>query len=175
MPLNISEIPELYKRYRWADRHSLWGYRADEFPNFEWISSLERRFSNLEATPAQAPIYLIREMIHWGGSQNGVLEKFELQLGTYNLAHAFERIRAVLDSPKDAISAALDIPGVGLSYASKLLRFIRPETYGALDSQIRKFLLESRKELPFLDTIHDSNRNSMVNVTCSPRFSTVMM
>lgn len=67
-------------------------------------------------------------MIHWGGSQNGVLEKFELQLGTYNLAHAFERIRAVLDSPKDAISAALDIPGVGLSYASKLLRFIRPET-----------------------------------------------
>lgn len=101
-------------------------------------------------------------MIHWGGSQNGVLEKFELQLGTYNLAHAFERIQAALDTPEDAINAALDIPGMGLSYASKLLRFLRPETYGALDSQIRKFLLESRKEPPFFDKIFDGNRKSMV-------------
>ncbi|MCE4058716.1 hypothetical protein LXM60_00640 [Pandoraea sputorum] len=163
LPLNICEIPQFYKRYKWNDRHSLWGYRSDEFPSFEWISSLERRFSNLEVTPAQAPIYLIREMIHWGGSQNGVLEKFELQLGTYNLAHAFELIREGLNDPGKAISAALDIPGMGLSYASKLLRFLRPETYGALDSQIRKFLLESRKELPFLNVIYDGNRNSMVN------------
>jgi hypothetical protein len=163
LPLNISEIPELYKRYRWSDRHSLWGYRSDEFPNFDWISSLERRFSNLEAISSQPPIYLIREMIHWGGSQNGVLEKFELQLGTYNLAHSFERIRAALDVPPDAIGAALDIPGMGLSYASKLLRFLRPETYGALDSQIRRFLLESRQGQPFLGRIFDGNRNSMVN------------
>lgn len=162
LQLDLNEIPELYKRYRWSDRHSLWGYRPDEFPDFDWISSLERRFANLPNASVEAPVYLIREMIHWGGSQNGVLEKFELQLGTYNLTDAFKRVQAALPTPEHAISAALEIPGIGLSYASKLLRFLCPETYGALDSQIRQFLLAGPKENWVIRKIYDGKKSSMV-------------
>jgi hypothetical protein len=69
-------------------------------------------------------------MIQWGGSQNGVLEKFDNALGSYCL-HA--KLKATLQSiqiPHRAIEAALDIAGLGLTYASKLLRFLDPERYG---------------------------------------------
>ncbi|WP_207002103.1 hypothetical protein [Trinickia mobilis] len=161
MPIEINDIPDLYKRYRWHNRHSLWGYDTDQFPSFEWISSLERRFARVVAVPpAETPVYLIREMIHWGGSQNGVLEKFELQLGSYDLGQAFWKVCSALDDTEAAIDAALDIPGMGLSYASKLLRFLRPETYGALDSQIRRYLASAQLEVPFR-RVFDGNRNSM--------------
>ncbi|MFL9954409.1 hypothetical protein PQR21_23740 [Paraburkholderia nemoris] len=159
MPVQIYEIPELYKRYRWCNRHGLWGYGADKFPHFEWINSLERRFSRIERAPSEAPIYLFREMIHWGGSQNGVLENFELQLGTYNFANSLEKVRSALDDPETAIAAALDIPGIGLSYASKLLRFLKPEIYGVLDRKILDFL--KRSQTPFRK-VRPSSKSSMV-------------
>lgn len=158
MPTNPQDIPELYKRYRWNDRHALWGYGADEFPTFEWIGALERRFANTVGR-ADAPVFLIREMIHWGGSQNGVLEKFDLSLGTYNLSELFGRLCKNLEQPDAAIRTALEIPGMGLSYASKLLRFLRPDKYGALDGQIREHLIET-SDFP---KIYDGITNNMVN------------
>ena len=51
------------------------------------------------------------------------------------------------------------MPGLGLTYASKLLRFMQPETYGALDSRIREALKHEQR----LPKIYDGNHNSMVS------------
>jgi hypothetical protein len=106
----------------------------------------------------EAPIFLLREMIQWGGSQNGVLQKFDENLGGICLDLALWKVIEALDRPEDAIRAALDIPAFGLTYASKLLRFLDPVRYAALDSQIRK-LLKAKVGFP---TIYDANTNSMV-------------
>ncbi len=142
MPI-IAEFPRYLGEYCWVDKHKLFGYPADSFPEFTWITSLESRFEwfrlnyGVEETAA---INLVREMIAWGGSQNGVLEKFEDRLGEINLYDLMSETISHLSSPKDAISRALKIPGMGLTYASKLLRFLDPDTYGALDSRICRAL-----------------------------------
>jgi hypothetical protein len=159
--LDIHDVPDLYRRYQWNDRHALWGYGADRFPEFAWIGSLETRFGNLVASSPTAPIYLVREMIHWGGSQNGVLEKFDTKLGQYSFADAFSSVVEALHEPERAINAALQIPGLGLSYASKLLRFLKPQIYGALDGQIRKSLDSIAFNAP-PPNIWDGNHRSMI-------------
>ena len=98
-------------------------------------------------------------MIEWGGSQSGVLQKFNDGSGEVNLLELVQEIIANLDSSERAITKSLSLPGLGLTYASKLLRFMKPEKYGALDSRIRGALL--RRNL--LRKINDGNLNSMVN------------
>ena len=108
-----------------------------------------------------APLYLVREMIQWGGSQNGVLEKFDNALGSYCLTERLTEVLDCIEEPQAAIEAALKIPGLGLTYASKLLRFLQPERYGALDGRIRKTLT------PPLPKIFDGNTGSMVRGYCA--------
>ena len=45
-----------------------------------------------------------------------------------------------LDEPKQAIRIALEIPGLGLHYASMLLRFLAPEKYAILDNEVQDWL-----------------------------------
>lgn len=104
-------------------------------------------------------------MIQWGGSQNGVLEKFDNELGSYCLNAKLNAVLRSLELPKAAIDAALDIPGLGLTYASKLLRFLDPDKYGALDGRIRKALGKlSPSPLPI---IHDSYNKSRIEGYCA--------
>ncbi len=156
----IKDFPEYYRGYNWEKKHQKFGYPADKYPKFRWIKSLESRFHWLVQNAEQkntASIYLIQEMIQWGGSQNGVLQKFDDGRECINLQEQIVKIISNLDETKEAIKAALEIPGMGLSYASKLLRFMRPDKYGALDSRIRS-ALQTEKKLP---TILDSNTDSM--------------
>ena len=97
-------------------------------------------------------------MIEWGGSRNGVLQKFNDASGEVNLFEVMGHVIGRLSDPKESISYALRLPGFGLTYASKLLRFMKPEMYGALDSRIRKALTREGK----LPQIHDSLPSSMV-------------
>jgi hypothetical protein len=160
-PVDIQDLPAAFQRYRWEKKHALYGFEADCYPNFPWINSLETRFAWVRNRPNEefeAPIFLLREMIQWGGSQNGVLQKFDENLGGICLDSALWKVIEALDRPEDAIRAALDIPAFGLTYASKLLRFLDPVRYAALDSQIRK-LLKPKVGFP---TIYDANTNSMV-------------
>ena len=160
--MEYSKFPDYYKQYSWNGKHKLFGYPSDSYPNFPWITSLEKRFAWLRDNSVKqktTSIYLIKEMIEWGGSQGGVLQKFNDGSGEVNLLELIQEIIANLDSPKGAISCALKLPGLGLTYASKLLRFLNPGKYGALDSRIRGALLK-RKLLP---KIYDGNFNSMVN------------
>jgi hypothetical protein len=156
------KLPEYYKNYRWSGKHKLFGYPPDTFPEFLWIASLEKRFawvvSNYSANNS-ASKYLLQEMIEWGGSQNGILQKFNDGCGEVNLFKVLREIVSNLSDPQKAISSALRLPGLGLTYASKLLRFMQPEMYGALDAKIRKALNSKER----LARIYDGNHESMVS------------
>ena len=161
---NLNKFPDYFRTYSWNAKHVLYGYPADAYSKFEWISSLERRFNWLRLnckSDNTASIYLIKEMIQWGGSQNGTLQKFEDGIENDNLQTLMLETICNLESPDKAISSALNFPGMGLTYASKMLRFLDPERYGALDSRIRNALAE---KIPgILPVINDSSKTSMVN------------
>ncbi len=164
--MDIRKLPDWYKQYRWENKHRLFGYPPDEYPEFVWISNLEERFRRYRESPDSNPVPLIEEMIQWGGNQYGILKKFDSALGLYCLE---DRLHAVLDrlqSPASAIDAALAIRGLGLTYASKLLRFLAPERYGALDSRLRKALTPS-----VLPKIYDGRnrfaKRSMIKGYCA--------
>jgi len=159
---DLFKFPDYFKSYQWRDKHHLYGYPADCFPEFQWIKSLETRFlwqRENYAAKQTASVYLLKEMLQWGGGQNGVLQKFEDQQGEVNLLQLIEGVVNNLGTPSEAIANALLLPGMGLTYASKLLRFLSPEEYGALDSRLRRALGERIKgQLP---TIYDGNVGSM--------------
>lgn len=160
--MDYNRFPEYYMNYSWSGKHKLFGYPPDAFPEFRWISALEKRFEwvvNNYAVNNSASKYLLQEMIEWGGSQNGVLQKFNDGSGEVNLFGVMQDIISSLATPRQAMSAALRIPGLGLTYASKLLRFMKPDTYGALDARIRRALQHEG----LLPPIHDGNINSMVS------------
>lgn len=143
--MDLQLFPNYYEQYRWNGKHKLFGYPADSFPEFNWIASLEARFSwlrNNSSLEQTASKYLVQEMIEWGGSQNGVLQKFNDASGEVNLYNCVQEIIKNINSPRDAILSALQLPGLGLTYASKFLRFMEPGKYGALDSRIRDALLK---------------------------------
>ncbi|MFO3796423.1 MAG: hypothetical protein ACK8QZ_03950 [Anaerolineales bacterium] len=160
---NINNFPAYFQAYIWEDKHPLYGYPGDAYPEFSWISSLESRFGwlreNCVAT-GTASRYLMQEMIQWGGSQNGVLQKFDDGVGEVNLYQQVAAVIRNLNDPALAIASSLDIPGMGLTYASKMLRFMNPSVYGALDSRVRNAL--QQRAPGTIPRIFDGNRRSMV-------------
>lgn len=161
--LDLRKFPDYFRSYNWQAKHCLYGYPADSYPKFEWVTSLEERFNWLRMhceREKTASIYMIKEMIQWGGSQNGILQKFEDGIEQHNMLHLILETVANLQSPDKAIASALKFPGMGLTYASKMLRFFDPNRYGALDSRIRKALLDRAPEV--LPKIYDSSNQSMV-------------
>ena len=160
--IDIIKFPDYYQKYHWSGKHKLFGYPADSFPTFQWIKSLENRFDWLRKNSLKhntSSQYLLKEMIEWGGSQNGLLQKFNDCSGEVNLFELIQSVITNLKSPEMAIKSSLKLPGFGLTYASKLLRFMEPHKYGALDSRIRKALLKRK----ILIKIYDGNLDSMVN------------
>jgi hypothetical protein len=162
----IEDFPSYFRDYAWQDKHALYGYPGDTFDaSFPWIGSLERRFAWLKmnhTAQQTSSVYLVREMIQWGGSQNGTLQKFDDGQGEVNLYDLLADTIGHLGTPELALRAALNIPGMGLTYASKLLRFLDPEIYGALDGRVRDGL-DSRKGIGLIPIIRDSSVNSMVS------------
>jgi hypothetical protein len=163
---DIARFPEYFEGYEWNNKHHLYGYPADSFENFSWITSLEQRFEWLKNNHARAntaSIYLVREMIQWGGSQNGVLQKFDDRIGEINLYECMKDIIGTLENTNAAIEKALKMPGMGLTYSSKLLRFLDPEKYGALDNRVRKAIEKHAGEIEIkIPDITDGNVNSMI-------------
>jgi hypothetical protein len=165
--MDLNQFPAYFREYTWHAKHHLFGYPADSFPQFFWIQSLEDRFAWLRENAGRAQtssIYLLREMIQWGGSQNGVLQKFDDGLGEVSLLGHITRIVDAVQrrSRRDAIAEALKLPGMGLTYASKLLRFIEPTIFGALDSRIRQSLTEPVLGIR-VPQIYDDREKSMVD------------
>jgi hypothetical protein len=109
------------------------------------MSSLERRFDWVRKNinkGIETPIYLIRELLHWGDGSQGVAQRLELSLGDVCVRDLLIRLVSCLDEDERddarAFTIAQEFPGYKEVYASKLLRFLDPENYGAFDSRIRK-------------------------------------
>jgi hypothetical protein len=98
-----------------------------------------------------------------------VMQKFDDGVDEVCFADSLRSVIATLKVPASAIETSLGIPGLGLTYASKLLRFLDPQHYGALDGRIRKGL--TAREWIDADgneiRIYDSSVPSMVKGYCS--------
>ena len=158
--IDIHDLPAFFEQYRWHKNHGIYGYPADTYPGFCWIKSLEERGAWLVSlqTMKNAPTNLLRELLDWGEGANSPRTKFEAGLGNISLLELFRRVVGHINTPALAIKAALEIPGCGLTYASKLLRFMRPDLHASLDNRIRDALLEEG----LLPQIRDGNVPSMV-------------
>ncbi|WP_244988708.1 hypothetical protein [Pseudomonas qingdaonensis] len=145
MAIVVTDLPKYLSSYSWgSSNHGLYGYPADAPPDFRWIRSLEERGAWIAAERRidLPPTEFLREVIAWGGG-GSVRARFEAELGQVNLLERFNVVLQNLDEPSRAIEAALDLPGLGLTYGTKVLRFLRPDIHGSLDEQIRKHLAES--------------------------------
>jgi hypothetical protein len=154
--LQLADFSGLYRRYEWEGEHALFGYPKDSFDSpqrFAWITSLETRFAWLRDQPPSqrtSGLYLLREMAQWGQGkrQKTILQRFDDAVGEYCVKDVLSEVIANLEAPARAIQSAMKIEGFGLTYASKLLRFLKPELYGALDSRIGDMLTKIPSELP---------------------------
>lgn len=157
MPPDPQDFPMLFSQYRWDSYHAAFGWLPDCLQDgFPWIVSLENRFKGVLEQGGVPDASSVAEVVLWGGNQNNVLGRFSRglrELGDYK--PVFTQVVGNLDDPRLALESALAIPGFGLAYASKLLRFCRPSTYGALDGRIREALANN------LRRIHDGNVHSM--------------
>lgn len=157
--IDVKLLPDYFKKYHWVKHHGIYGYPADTFPSFCWLKSLEERGAWLTSVSEikTSPTNLIRELLDWGGGA-GPRMKFEVGLGNVCLLAQVQLVVKNIDNPDVAIEKALKIPGCGLTYASKFLRFLRPEIHASLDSRIRRALLNKG----LLGLITDGNDPSMV-------------
>jgi len=158
---NLNEFPTFFCAYNWSNaNHKARGYPGDIYPDFPWMKSLEERgaWLTVQSEVAAAPTDYVRELLAWGAGKNDPRMRFEVGLGNVSLLGIFQPVVANIDDPKAAITAALQIPGCGLTYASKLLRFLRPDLHASLDGRLREAMLKAG----LLSRIYDSNENSMV-------------
>lgn len=157
--IDVKLLPGFFKKYHWRKHHGVYGYPADTFPSFSWIKSLEERGAWLVSLTEvkTAPTNLIREILDWGGGA-GPRMKFEVGLGNACLLAQVQLVVGNIDNPTVAIKNALQIPGCGLTYASKFLRFLRPDIHASLDNRIRRALLNES----LLRRIADGDDQSMI-------------
>lgn len=160
--INVAEFPAFLRAYSWSNvNHASRGYPGDTFPDFPWIQSLEDRGVKIAAQGVitASPTDYIREILAWGAGKNDPRMKFEAGLGNVSLIAIIQQVVAHIDQPRAAIEAALQIPGFGLTYASKLLRFFQPNQHGSLDGRIRAALLKAE----ILPKIHDCSASSVID------------
>ncbi|HDS1765342.1 hypothetical protein NPS42_03740 [Pseudomonas putida] len=154
-------FPDFFQAYNWVNaNHASRGFPGDTCPGFPWIKSLEERGSWLakQTVLATAPTDFVREILTWGAGKNDPSMRFETGLGNVSLLALMQEVILNLSDPTKAIAAALQIPGCGLTYASKLLRFLNPSQHASLDNRIRDALCKTGR----LDKITDSSGPSMV-------------
>lgn len=159
--IDIKHFPAYFRAYNWVNvNHQARGYPGDTYPEFPWIKSLEDRGLWLaqQAEVSKAPTDYIREILSWGSGTNDPRMRFETGLGNVCLLELIQRVILHLNDPEKAIDAALKLPGCGLTYASKLLRFLNPNIHGSLDKRIREAMLKAG----LLKAITDGNNPSMV-------------
>lgn len=160
--INVAEFPAFFRAYSWSNvNHASRGYPGDTYPDFPWIHSLEDRGVKIAALGviAASPTDYIREILAWGAGKSDPRMKFEAGLGNLSLIAIIQQVVTHIEEPRAAIEAALQIPGFGLTYASKLLRFFDPVRHGSLDGRIRAALLKAE----LLPKIHDSYATSMID------------
>ena len=88
----------------------------------------------------------------WGGNQHNVKEEVLSQLHSRSMLHQIERAllslarvttqssRTVRDAGLEkAASSMMELDGLGISYGTKVLRMLRPDLCGVMDSTVQMF------------------------------------
>ena len=141
---------------------------ADELPDYYQRytqSQYYKPYINLESKLSQKAInmgYLeladLADIAEWGGNQHAIKKRLQ----THNSAEEviFSTKKAIQQMENPAIALRELLVGInhwGLSYASKTLRFINPQSYPALDQKLRNNIDRS-----LLPRIYDGHIDSMV-------------
>ena len=129
---------------------------------------LEDRITKKAIVECHLDMEDVVEIVKWGGNAYGL---YGLVLKRNTDSHVVARTRAAiaaLNDPASALSNLLGgsggINGLGLAFASKVLRCLCPERYGVLDSKLREcinasLLPHSRQEVTtycnFLNLCHE--------------------
>ncbi|MGH0364214.1 hypothetical protein NKZ04_18340 [Sinorhizobium meliloti] len=122
--LTPSEVPELVKRHR------------SEYPGAEAVEQFARRLIAANFPPAEATAF-IEGVCEWGGGERNLSRI--LDAGDATIAQALKSANEAIDAD-DVVRAIWELqhlPHLGLSFASKVARFLAPDKCVILDSVIR--------------------------------------
>lgn len=135
-----------YRKYSWNNFHVAFGYEYDRYPDFDWISSLEKQFQEIrDSNVSQFPHKAFVELLAWGQPSNkrdpsgaiaNLYRNFTAETNSIALIKNFQTVISEIKNPERAIRNAMNFKGIGFVFATKLLRFMEPEIYGAFDSII---------------------------------------
>jgi len=125
---------------------------------FEEYVSLEGRLSEKATSTGYLELADLADIADWGGNQRGVKQRMVRSNTDDEVRQATAESIQNLNNPEGAIRAVLGIRQWGLTYGSKVLRFVDPENYVALDQKLRAGISKT-----LLPTIYDGNFASMVH------------
>lgn len=144
--LTCDELIEGYQNYSWNHLHGAFGYGSDVFPEFDWILSLEKQFGEIRKNKlSKFPQSAFVELLAWGqrrevtdpGKAIGHLYgNFSVTTTQNTLINCLNSVIAEIENPENAIRNAMRFKGISFVFATKLLRFLEPNIYGAFDRVI---------------------------------------
>ena len=132
--LKKEDFPSLYKSYAWE-----WDKHSDGFPDIYRLESLLKGHLDNDGTIQLDDIY---KVARWGGMGSGrargISIEYEPVFKILNMK--LSKIRGHGDDlvwgPEDiALLLRESTKGLGPTFASKVLRFVLPEHYGAVDTR----------------------------------------
>jgi hypothetical protein len=155
----LEDLPVLYRAYHWEGRyHQPNDFAPDNWVHgFPWIRHLEDEFADQENITLDQVLQVLR----WGDNVRNIQRVQDLNAPEQLIASTTAAFaQGVAENWDAAIRALFAINRIGLTYASKLLRFRFPSHVGALDTRLRDAL---GGLLPRIyDGDDDWHRNSMV-------------
>ena len=137
---------------KWHER-----YRLDKY--YSGALKLESSIKDKTRLVGHLDVEDLVDIARWGGNQRGIAQRMKAQNSELHVRDVTAEAIQNLHNPETALRTLLDgISQWGLTYASKTLRFIRPEDFGALDTVIRRCVGKN-----LLGRINDGHLNSMIN------------
>lgn len=149
---------ELHK-YRWEGSfHKKLGREPDKWPEFKWIRDIERRTHGELSENGHLSRDCAIEIIKWGtGGRHGPLNIAnninDWEERTQCAYTKKKEIPTVLENHRDIVNGVgeaylelaihkKNIKGLGLTYFSKILRFMNPDKFGARDAKFLSSLFK---------------------------------
>jgi hypothetical protein len=144
---------ECHRRHvdEYLDRHGF-----DGSVSLENFGDYLRRSLELRSSSVDEVLHFVKWVCAWGGdeynialtvaSENAeevILQRFE------TACSSMERLRTATDRElrdralSDAIGEIISLHGLGISYGSKMLRMLRPDLCGVMDSTVESFVVYS--------------------------------
>jgi thermostable 8-oxoguanine DNA glycosylase len=139
------ELPDYYQRYTQSQY-------------YETYINLETRLSQKAKNIGYLELVDLVDIAEWGGNQHAIKKRLQAHNSPEEVKFSIKKAIQQVENPAIALRELLvGINHWGLSYASKTLRFINPQSYAALDQKLRNNIDRS-----LLPRIYDGHIDSMV-------------